>query len=154
MTGRLYRSRTDKMLGGVCGGLGRYLGIDSTLLRLFFVLLALGRGVGVFVYLAMWLILPREGQAEGASIEEAVRASADEIAGRARAFGDEVREATRTPHPQAGALIGAVLVVLGVVFLLQALHIAWLWWLSLEVLWPLLMILAGAFVLLRHVRGG
>lgn len=45
--GPLGRSRTDRMVGGVCGGLGAYLGISSTLVRLFFVLIALpGMGIG------------------------------------------------------------------------------------------------------------
>ncbi|HEX9116593.1 MAG TPA: PspC domain-containing protein, partial [Anaerolineae bacterium] len=59
MSTRLYRSRKDHMVAGVCGGLGEYLGIDSTLVRLFFVLLALpGAGVGFALYLILWVILP------------------------------------------------------------------------------------------------
>ena len=66
MNNVLYRSKTDRMLGGVCGGLGNYLGIDSTLVRLFFVLMAIGPGVGVLIYFALWIIAPDETQlAEG-----------------------------------------------------------------------------------------
>ena len=55
---KLYRSRTDSLLGGVCGGLGVYLGINSTWIRLFFILLTLGSGFGVLMYLVMWLMIP------------------------------------------------------------------------------------------------
>jgi phage shock protein C len=66
-TKKLCRSRTDKMIAGVCGGLGRYLGVDPTLIRLAFVLLLLfGIGSGLLVYLAMMLLMPPEP--EGAAI--------------------------------------------------------------------------------------
>jgi phage shock protein C len=58
---KLYRSRTDKMIAGVCGGLGKYLGVDPTLIRLTFILLLLfGIGSGLLVYLIMLLIVPLE----------------------------------------------------------------------------------------------
>ena len=153
MVTKLYRSRTDKMLGGVCAGLGQYLGIDPTIVRLFFVLLALAEGVGVLIYFALWLIVPREDRAEAATVEETIRAGAGEIAERARTLGYEAREAVRGPHPQAGLLIGAVLIVLGAVFLLQNLSFPWLWWLDLDVLWPILLVVAGLFLLLRRAKG-
>jgi phage shock protein PspC (stress-responsive transcriptional regulator) len=62
MKRRLYRSRTDKMLGGVCGGLGEILDIDPTLVRLVFVLLALAGGPGILLYIILWIIIPREDQ--------------------------------------------------------------------------------------------
>jgi len=62
-TRKLYRSRTDKMIAGVCGGLGIYLGIDPTLIRLAFVLLLLfGIGSGLLAYIVMLLIIPAEPQ--------------------------------------------------------------------------------------------
>jgi phage shock protein C len=57
---RLMRSRRDKKVGGVCAGLAEYLGIDATILRLIFVVLALTGGPGLILYLALWLILPQE----------------------------------------------------------------------------------------------
>ena len=55
---RLYRSRTERMIGGVCGGLGEFLNIDVTLVRLLFVLCAIFGGPGLVVYLVVpcvWL---------------------------------------------------------------------------------------------------
>ena len=75
---QLRRSRTDKMLGGVSGGLAEYSGIDALLWRVGFVALALAGGTGVVVYLLLWLLMPagppaygrpghgRAGGAEGA----------------------------------------------------------------------------------------
>ena len=61
---RLYRSRTQRMLGGVCGGLGKYLGIDPTIIRLVFLVLLFTQGFGFLIYIILWLLLPVEGGAE------------------------------------------------------------------------------------------
>ena len=73
-TKKLHRSRTDKMIAGVCGGLGKYLSVDPTLIRLAFVLLLMfGIGSGLLVYLAMMLLVPLEP--EGAAIPVQARAA-------------------------------------------------------------------------------
>lgn len=54
----LSRSRTNRWIAGVCGGLGEYFNVDANAIRLAFVLLALWQGFGVLVYLLMVLILP------------------------------------------------------------------------------------------------
>jgi phage shock protein PspC (stress-responsive transcriptional regulator) len=59
MDGRqLTRSETDKRIAGVCGGLAEYFGIDSVLVRIAFVILAL-MGPGVLVYFVLWIVMPR-----------------------------------------------------------------------------------------------
>jgi phage shock protein C len=60
----LRRSTTDRMIGGVCGGLGRYLGIDPVLLRIAFVVLALAGGGGVIVYVVGWILIPEQKPGE------------------------------------------------------------------------------------------
>lgn len=58
-TRTLYRSPTDKMVGGVCGGLGDFFGWDPTLIRLFWVVMTLATGGGGFLaYVALWILLP------------------------------------------------------------------------------------------------
>jgi phage shock protein PspC (stress-responsive transcriptional regulator) len=57
---KLYRSRTEKMLGGVCGGLAEYLDFDVTLIRVLWVLATLLGGSGGLAYLILWIIVPRE----------------------------------------------------------------------------------------------
>lgn len=61
---RLYRSNRDRMFGGVCGGLGKYLDIDPTLVRLLFVVAALVGGHGVLLYLIMLILIPNEPTTE------------------------------------------------------------------------------------------
>ncbi len=60
MDKKLYRSRHNKVIGGVCGGLGEYLGVDPTVVRLIMALVIFVGGMSIFVYLLMWLIMPEE----------------------------------------------------------------------------------------------
>ncbi|MGE5141405.1 MAG: PspC domain-containing protein [Rudaea sp.] len=60
MTRRLYRSRGERIIGGVCGGLAAYFDVDPTVIRLVFLLAALLGGHGILVYLALWIIMPPE----------------------------------------------------------------------------------------------
>jgi phage shock protein C len=62
---KFYLSDTDKRIGGVCGGLAEYFGIDPTFVRLLFILGGLLGGFTVIVYLALWLISPRHARAKG-----------------------------------------------------------------------------------------
>ena len=64
MARRLYRSQTEKMIGGVCGGLGEVLDVDPTIVRVVFVLLGLLGGHGILLYIILWLIMPRQDQVE------------------------------------------------------------------------------------------
>jgi phage shock protein PspC (stress-responsive transcriptional regulator) len=56
---RLYRSGRDKILGGVCGGIAEYLGVDPVLIRLIWVIAALAWGAGIIAYIIAWIIIPR-----------------------------------------------------------------------------------------------
>ena len=61
---KIYRSRKDKVLVGVCGGLGDYFDIDPVLIRIIFILLCFVRGIGFLVYLISALIIPSEPEKE------------------------------------------------------------------------------------------
>jgi phage shock protein C len=62
METRLARSTSDKMIGGVCGGLARYFGIDTTIVRLVFVLAVLS-GLSPLIYLVLWVVMPQDAVA-------------------------------------------------------------------------------------------
>ena len=60
----LYRTEKDKMIGGVCGGLGRYFDLDPTLVRLIFAAIFFGYGTGLLIYVFLWIIMPSEDMLE------------------------------------------------------------------------------------------
>lgn len=57
---KLFRSDSDKMIAGVCGGLAKYLNLDSSIVRLIFVLLFFFGGHGLLIYLILWIVMPLE----------------------------------------------------------------------------------------------
>jgi len=59
---RLTRCESDRMVAGVCSGLGRYLNIDPTIVRLIFVLMFLLGGHGLLVYIILWIVMPSEAK--------------------------------------------------------------------------------------------
>lgn len=62
MKGKLYLSDKDKKIAGVCGGLAEYFDIDATIIRIIWFVLAFGYGTGLLLYIAFWLIVPRESK--------------------------------------------------------------------------------------------
>ena len=58
--GRLHKSATDKKISGVCGGIAEYLGVDPTIIRLAWALLAFGWGTGVMAYIICAIVFPEE----------------------------------------------------------------------------------------------
>lgn len=59
---KLYRSETDKILGGVCGGIAEVYDLDPTLIRLALILFTLMGGSGLLAYILAWLIIPSESE--------------------------------------------------------------------------------------------
>ena len=57
---KLFRSRSNRVIGGVCGGLAEYLNIDPTVLRVITALLTFVMGMSLWVYLLAWIIIPEE----------------------------------------------------------------------------------------------
>ena len=57
---KLMRTQNDRVIGGVCGGLGNYLDVDPTIIRLAFVLLAFFGANGILIYLILLLVIPSE----------------------------------------------------------------------------------------------
>ncbi|MEJ2010989.1 MAG: PspC domain-containing protein [Anaerolineales bacterium] len=150
--GRLERSQDNRMLGGVCGGLGEYLGIDATFVRLFFLLLVFGEGAGVLIYFVLWLILPPE-ESPASSLGSNVNRGAQEISERAREIGRSLRQGPSASNQQVSLIVGGALVIVGVIYLIDNLNLAWLGWLRFNVLWPAMLIVGGAFLLVRYLRG-
>ena len=151
----LYRSESDRMLGGVCGGLGTYLGVDTTLVRLFFVILFFGSGIGLLAYLALWIVAPSESSInKDLTWKESIVDTTENFGERAQNMGQEFSAAMRTPHPKAGVIVGGALIALGGLLFIENLGIPWLHWLDFDILWPVLLIVAGGVILVRRSQEG
>lgn len=60
MEKKLYRSRRSRVFGGIAGGLGHYFGLDPVIVRIIFVIVTLMHGLGIFLYIIMWIVIPEE----------------------------------------------------------------------------------------------
>ncbi|MCX6252754.1 MAG: PspC domain-containing protein [Bacteroidetes bacterium] len=142
---RLYRSTTDKKIGGVCGGLAEYFDIDPLLIRLLFVIVALVGGGGVLLYIILWIITPEKPFAlnqPGAYSEPIPKQDPYERPATPPEPAPAEKPAykvTKAPRSR-GSLIGAlVLITLGVLFLADE----FIPRLSFGDLWPVILIVIG-----------
>lgn len=127
------------MIAGVCGGLGRYLGIDPVLLRIAAVLLVFAGGTGLLLYLVGWIAMPEEPET---TAEEQATPTDDTT----RVPAPPPAESERT---RGAVVLGLVFVVLGAFFLVDE---VWPDFLSWEYVWPLALIAIGIAVLARARR--
>ena len=117
------RSRSERVIAGVCGGLGRHLGIDPVLLRVAFIILALANGLGLIAYVVAWVAIPEEGR-------------------------DQPVTPGPEPRRETGRLVlGGSLVVLGLVLLLDRLAPD-----LDELFWPVAVVAVGVAIILVGLR--
>lgn len=132
MRERLYRSRSDRMLFGVAGGMAEWLDLDPSVVRLVWALLILAGGIGLLLYIVAAIVVPEEpyGLAAAAPAADAANpAGAPGVpgAGAAPASADQTRwearqarrAARRAGRGNGGVVVGIVLVLAGAWFLLQ-----------------------------------
>ncbi|AFD07840.1 PspC domain-containing protein [Solitalea canadensis] len=60
MEKRLYRNTDNKVISGVCSGLGEYFNLDPTIVRIIFLILFFGLGTGVLIYIILWVVMPEK----------------------------------------------------------------------------------------------
>jgi phage shock protein C len=142
---KLYRSETDKVIAGVCAGIADFFDIDPTLVRIAFVLITIFGGGGIILYIILWLIIPSE-ESNGEISQDNIKKGAGEIKAQAGKFAEDAKEFSRTQNSRV--LLGAVILILGIVLLLQNLGIFRFF--NLWRLWPIILIILGYIVLARR----
>jgi phage shock protein C len=123
---RLVRTRDDRVIAGVCGGLGRYLNVDPVIIRIAAVLLVFAGGAGIILYVIGWIAIPEE---PWGAIEPTTREPRDQTSG--------------------AVALGLIFVGLGAVFLADEI---WPDFLSWRYIWPIALIVVGGAILLRARR--
>jgi phage shock protein PspC (stress-responsive transcriptional regulator) len=126
----LHRSRRNRIVSGVAGGLGEYFDVDPLLIRLGFILLSLGAGFGLLAYILLAVIMPQESE------ESAQQA------------GDRISPERRVASRQTVALI---MIGLGLLFLSS--NLGWEVWSGWGNLGPILLIVVGLVIALTCNRG-
>lgn len=148
---RMRRSKTDKIIAGVCGGLGSYFNMDPTLVRLVFVVLLFAQGVGAILYLVLWIVLPYGESSDGNAVGVNMSTGVEDISKRVQLFVDESLRTTRASGDQIAVIIGGTLVILGAVILLEAIS-PMLFSTFKKFFWPAILILGGLVMIFRYQR--
>lgn len=152
---RLTRSNSDKVVAGVCGGLGQYFGIDPVIVRLIMVALVFAGGVSILIYPILWLVTPAEG-----ATQYSLNQGWQDMQRQAQTLGQQASQqvqsvfaqGTATPRfdpetgqpvtPRRNRALGFVLMGLGVLMLAS--------YFGSSQLALALMVLGGGFYLLRR----
>jgi len=126
---RLYKSQYDRMIGGVAGGIAEYLKVDTTIIRIVFVLMSLFGGTGLIIYIAGLLIMP----------ESEIKIKSE--------------KSVKIKRNNTG-FWGVLLIIAGLLFILpeigfMRMHNMWMWHEFWEILLPIMVIALGAWLLLR-----
>jgi phage shock protein C len=158
MRERLYRSREDRMLFGVAGGMARFLDVDPSIVRIIWALLALAGGAGLLLYIVAAIVIPEapvgwapsaasnaQGGGDPASAAAGAGAATTGTAGPAWGYRAGVE---RRERGGGAVLLGLLLVVVGGWFLLQR----FLPQLDADLLWPVGLLLLGAALVVGALR--
>lgn len=141
MHGRLTRSRRERMIGGVAGGMGQYLGVDPIWMRIAWVVIAFAtNGAGILVYLLLMFVIPEEDPTDAA-------ASPAGSAGPASpTFGSRGLNIPPIDSGQGALIVGGILVAVGTWALIgQYVDLDW------SRIWPIGLVVAGLLVIVASI---
>jgi phage shock protein C len=147
-TKSLYRSCKNRILGGVCGGLGEYFEIDPVLVRLIAALLIFAGGISIIVYIIAWIIMPEDPACKSG------KTGTDEIREKAKSFAKEIKSSVKTRKSNSISderlLVGMVVIIIGLTFLFQNVLGFKAW----TLFWPIILIGIGLYILLGSQKKG
>lgn len=147
MEKRLYRSYTDKMLGGVCGGLGEYFDIDPVIVRVLFIVAVLFGGGGILAYIILWIVIPQKPFTIPKQNQHS-SAGTDSDSGQTNPSDNSFRNfVIEKRRMNKNSLAGIILIFLGTLFLLDNFVPRF----SFHDFWPLILIGIG-FALILNAR--
>jgi phage shock protein C len=133
MDHRLYRSSSNKVIAGICAGLGEHFDVDPTLMRLIVVVGALASfGVVLIFYLLAWIVIPLAPPGQPSPGE----------------VGRETDQVSPSDNRLRSYLPGLILVGLGAILLMRE----YFFWFRMSDLWPILLVILGLFLVLRNGR--
>jgi len=144
---KLFRSIDDNIIAGVCGGLAEYFRIDSSLVRIIFILLAIGGGSGLLIYLILWLVIPKEkGIEKEINREKKVKEFADEVKDKAKSMAKEIKLETKIKRTKRINVLGVILILVGLTAIWNQIFPKMIDW---DMFWPVVLVLIGTLLIFR-----
>lgn len=136
MNRRLYRSRKDQMISGVCAGIGNYLNIDPTIIRILFLISLFSWGAGVLIYIVCSIVIPvtpLDEESYDYTVNEEDRRS---------------NLTTFTGSSNARIIFGIILVIIGIISIFEKIF----HWFDFDLIWPIALIGVGFLILTKDKK--
>jgi len=156
MKNKLYRSKKDCVVGGVCGGIAEYFDVDSTLVRLLAVLIFFFGGSSIIAYIIGWIIIPQNpnGNTEDNSenkgkIEGKIRKGTDKSNKKAEENLSEESSKCNSGRNR-NIFLGVIFIIAGLVFVMGTLF-PWITWIAWGTFWPVIIIVVGLVIMIRAI---
>ena len=135
----LYRSRTQRMIGGVCGGIAEYFDIDPTLVRLLFMLSIVAGGAGMILYILALIVMPEAPYDDSPDEYDTTDA------------GQEGYDNRNISRNRGIAIIGVVLIIIGLLSLVKRI-IPGIWYYVKHLSWPIAFIVIGIAIIFISLK--
>jgi phage shock protein C len=150
----LYRSNTNRVIFGVCGGLGEYFNIDPILFRIIFIALVFGAGSGILIYLILAFLIPRNPS----SLPADNKPETIDVKKRMHDLATELRDSRKTSPGRRRSMLrlflGLLIVLIGFDLLAQNFNLlpGFHFFSAIFNFWPVLIILIGLSLLFKGMR--
>ncbi|MCH7773894.1 MAG: PspC domain-containing protein [Bacteroidetes bacterium] len=166
---KLYRSRIDRMIAGVCAGLAKYFDIDPTIVRVLFVVSIFIGGGGIIAYIILWIVVPEEqiifqsaaqaSQTDSDSEESNSNTNQDSSKSDSNSFTAEINKKVNEATNEINKIVnearsnkkvfgGTILILLGILFLLDNLFP----YFDFGDYWPIILIAIGVGIIIKATR--
>jgi len=156
MKKKLYRSKKDCVIGGVCGGIAEYFDVDPTLIRLLAVLVFFLGGSGIIAYIIGWIIIPqnpngntKDNSENKGKIEGKTKKATDKVNKKAEENLPE-EESKGKSEKNRNIILGVVLIIVGLIFT-GSTFFPWITWIAWGTFWPVLIIVVGLVIMIRAI---
>jgi len=156
MKKKLYRSKKDCVIGGVCGGIAEYFDIDSTLVRLLAIAIFFLGGSGIIAYIIGWIIIPQNpnGNTEDNSenkgeIKGKIKKGTDKANKKVEENLSEERSKGNSERNR-NIILGVIFIIAGLVFM-GSTFFPWITWIAWGTFWPVIIIVIGLVIMIRAI---
>lgn len=148
-TKKLYRSEEDRVIGGIAGGFAKYFNVDSLVVRIIFIVIALVSQVApaVLAYLVAMIFIPKEGETKETNTGEKISEVAEELGEQAKSAAEAIKKRNTHAH-RVRNIIGFIFIVFGLYLLFNRLFPNY--HLGFGYLWPWVLIFFGLFLIFKR----
>ena len=143
---KLQRSKTNRVISGICGGIGEYFNIDPIFFRILFVIFLFAGGASILLYIVLIFVIPEE---EGKNAVESGKEEIKDLADKAKQEAQKIATQTKGSNivTTGRVVVGLLVILLGLIMLLRQLFpVPWFRW---DLFWAMVIIAVGLIIVVK-----